>query len=649
VDSQSDTQAGLFNYVPPPTVSSINPNFGPQAGGTAVAITGTDFQSGATVTIGGVAAMSVNVVNATTITCNTQWHAAGVVDVRVDNPDGLWSVLTGGFTYVPPPTITNVAPTSGPTAGGTAVIVTGTDFQANPMVTFGGFLATNVIFVNSTTITCSTPAMPAGATTLRVTNTDSQFHEIGSAFTFIPPPAITSVAPASGLVTGGTRLTISGSDFSTGATATVAGNACSNYDYTGVPNQVVCDVPSGSAGAADVAVTNPDTQSDTLTGGFTYAPLPTITTVSPNSATTGGGLPVTITGNYFQAGCYVTFAGRPASRVVFISPTQVDCSLPWGTVGAADVAMTNPDTGSVTLTGGFTYNQNYHLQFDGVNDFLDCGTSTNMDGFTACTLEAWFKINAYTNYGSVLRRNSSSNTCWTLQTFYQQVQFAIETPTNTFMYSNQNLSLNTWYHVACVYDGSQMRTYINGVLDNSRTASGTVRTNSSAHTYVGTENTIPSTFFNGWIDEGRVSNVAKYNANFSPPSVLVADSSTVLLLHMDEGSGANTADTSGLSNNGIFNGNPAWTAGEKIVIPTVSTVNPTTGPSAGGTSVTITGTNFLAGAVVQIGGSYARNVVIVNATTITCVTPAGSTGAANVEVFNPANQNGILAGGFTFQ
>jgi len=82
--------------------------------------------------------------------------------------------------------------------------------------------------------------------------------------------------------------------------------------------------------------------------------------------------------------------------------------------------------------------------------------------------------------------------------------------------------------------------------------------------------------------------------------------------------------------------------------PTVSRVSPRRGPTTGGTAVTITGTNFAAGAVVMFGGTAATSVALVNSTTITAVTPAGSAGAATVTVINPGSQSGSLGSAFTY-
>ena len=82
--------------------------------------------------------------------------------------------------------------------------------------------------------------------------------------------------------------------------------------------------------------------------------------------------------------------------------------------------------------------------------------------------------------------------------------------------------------------------------------------------------------------------------------------------------------------------------------PTVTSISPTSGTTAGGTSVTITGTNFIAGATVTIGGSSCTSVVIVSSTSITCITPSGTAGAQDVVVATGVSPNATLTGGFTY-
>jgi hypothetical protein len=82
---------------------------------------------------------------------------------------------------------------------------------------------------------------------------------------------------------------------------------------------------------------------------------------------------------------------------------------------------------------------------------------------------------------------------------------------------------------------------------------------------------------------------------------------------------------------------------------TVSAVAPNVGSTGGGTSVTLSGTNFAAGATVTFGGSAASNVVVSNSTTITAVTPSHKAGGVDVKVTNPDGQSAVLTGGFTYR
>lgn len=81
--------------------------------------------------------------------------------------------------------------------------------------------------------------------------------------------------------------------------------------------------------------------------------------------------------------------------------------------------------------------------------------------------------------------------------------------------------------------------------------------------------------------------------------------------------------------------------------PTITTITPNAGTTAGGTSVTITGTNFVSGATVTFGGTPATDVTIVNATSITAKAPAHASGAADV-IVTASGRTGLLAGGFTY-
>ena len=97
------------------------------------------------------------------------------------------------------------------------------------------------------------------------------------------------------------------------------------------------------------------------------------------------------------------------------------------------------------------------------------------------------------------------------------------------------------------------------------------------------------------------------------------------------------------------------TLGCNDVIPpppelTVTAVNPGTGPLAGGTSVMITGTNFINVTSVTIGGNALGSRTVLSATEITGTTPtATSPGAKDVVVTSSSHGSGTCTGCFSYE
>ena len=266
-----------------PNVISITPTSGSIAGGTTITITGTDFTGATAVTIGGVAATNLVVVSSTSITATTPAHAAGTASVEVTTPGGTNTANTL-FTYVAAlvaPTVTNISPTSGSTAGGTSITITGTDFTGATAVTIGGTAATNVVVVSSTSITATTPAGTAGTASVLVT-TPGGTNSANTLFTYVAAlvaPTVTSISPTSGSVAGGTSITITGTDF-TGATAvTIGGTAATNVVVVS-STSITATTPAGTAGTASVEVTTPG-GTNTANTLFTFVAAPTPTPTAP--------------------------------------------------------------------------------------------------------------------------------------------------------------------------------------------------------------------------------------------------------------------------------------------------------------------------------------------------------------------------------
>ncbi len=173
--------AGNFTYVAPPVISGLAPTSGLAAGGTSVVITGTGFTGATAVQFGATAAASF-VVNSDTQITAVSPAGSGSVTVGVTTPYGS-GTSAGTFTYIPPPSVTGLAPTSGPASGGTSVVITGTGFTAATAVKFGGTNAASYVVNSDTQITAVTAA-GSGSVTVSVTTANGTGTSAGT-FTFL--------------------------------------------------------------------------------------------------------------------------------------------------------------------------------------------------------------------------------------------------------------------------------------------------------------------------------------------------------------------------------------------------------------------------------------------------------------------------------
>ena len=170
-------------------------------------------------------------------------------------------------------------------------------------------------------------------------------------------PTVSLCTPASGSTAGGTAVTVTGTLFVTGLTATIGGVALtsvvfvSSTSFTGVTG-------AHAAGLVDVVVTNPDAQVGTGTNLYTYITPPAPTGVAPGVGTTAGGTSITITGTGFDvAGASVTVAGTACTSVVVVSSTSITCTTgAHAAASAQDIVVTNTASALTgTLAGVYTY------------------------------------------------------------------------------------------------------------------------------------------------------------------------------------------------------------------------------------------------------------------------------------------------------
>jgi hypothetical protein len=260
------------------------------------------------VRVNGVLASGLDVINSgeLSITCPAQTNY-GTYDLIVtvggiSSPNTIADNVTyqsGGSA----PVIGDVQPSSGPTTGGTAVTITGSNFTSPASVTFDGIAATSLVVVNSTKITAVTPAHAAGLVNVRVsTGAGADTDLYAFTYTTAASPTVTDLTPDHGI--SGTTVTITGTNL-LGATKVTFGGVSATF--TVVSNTTVTAVvPSGAPlGTIDVRVTTPagtsantaaddfdNTTSDTITitlqGQFTLIGWVGIDNISVADALRGG-------------------------------------------------------------------------------------------------------------------------------------------------------------------------------------------------------------------------------------------------------------------------------------------------------------------------------------------------------------------------
>ena len=145
----------------------MTPLQGSFLGGTQITINGTNLAGTTAVKVGGVACTSLQVLSPTLVKAITPAGAAGEASIAVVSAAGTTLAPTP-FTYVQL-SISSVSPNIGIYSGGTAITITGSFLNGATSVKVGGVPATDVVAVNSTTVTAVTPAGSVGAASVEVT------------------------------------------------------------------------------------------------------------------------------------------------------------------------------------------------------------------------------------------------------------------------------------------------------------------------------------------------------------------------------------------------------------------------------------------------------------------------------------------------
>ena len=213
-----------------------------------------------------------------------------------------------------------------------------------------------------------------------------------------------------------------------------------------------------------------------------------------------------------------------------------------------------------TYLGGADGFEGSSIYFDG-GDLVDAnGAQTNfLSAKSTATWEAWVYPTTPTGTRTIVAKD-----VWRLQLYNSEVRMYINTSSYAawVLFSGTTVPTNTWSHVATVLSGGKLKAYINGTYVGEADVPGTIDSDDDP-LRIGTDFN-GGDWFLGRIDEVRISDIARYSGNFtSPKADFQADNNTVLLWHLDEGSGTTVGDASANDIAGAFGtgtNEPAWAA-----------------------------------------------------------------------------------------
>jgi hypothetical protein len=602
--TSATSSADQFTYIyPVPAISAISPATGPVAGGTSVTITGTGFIGTTAMQFGTADAPGFTVDSDTQITVPSPAHAAGLIDITITTPGGTSATSSADqFTYIyPVPTVSGISPATGPVAGGSSVTITGTGFTGTTAVQFGTTDAPGFTVDSDTQITVPSPESAGGVVDITVTNPGgTSTTSSADQFTYIyPVPTVSGISPATGPVAGGTSVTITGTGF-TGTTAVQFGTADAPGFTVDSDTQITVPSPESAGGVVDVTVTNPGGTSATSSADqFTYYyPVPTVSGISPATGPVIGGTTVTITGTGFVGTTAVHFGATDAPGFTVDSDTQITLPSPAGSAGTVDITVTNPGGTSTTSSADqFTY----YYPVPTVTAISP--TTGPVAGGTSVTVTGTgFVGTTAVHFGAT-----------------DAPGFTVDSDTQITVPSPAG-SAGT-VHVTIITPGGTSLTSSSDEFIYSPIPAVTGISPADGPEAGGTSVIITGTGFTGATDVMFGTTAA---------TVFTVNSDTRITatspLHA-----TGTVDVTVTTAGGI---SPASSSDQYtyVPIPSVTGISPSSGLTAGGTSVTITGTGLTTATAVMFDATAATGFTVVSDTEITVPSPSHAAGTVDVTV-----------------
>jgi len=212
----------------------------------------------------------------------------------------------------------------------------------------------------------------------------------------------------------------------------------------------------------------------------------------------------------------------------------------------------------------------YALDFDGVEDTVDCGNDSTLQPAAEFTVSAWVKNPSSLNDSQNAVRKEyvyALGGGWSTG----KTGFYIYTSGGSWLYSGDSttdINDGNWHHIVGVYNGSDLLIYVDGVLENTNNIGSITLNSNTNNLYIGSKSGAGE-YWSGPINEPRIydralsaEEIRRNMLNYHNPS----KNGLVGWWRLEEGTGLTAYDQSGNGNHGTLNPTtdpPVWTPIEK--------------------------------------------------------------------------------------
>jgi hypothetical protein len=394
----------IFEYVRLPRLTSIAPGFGSIRGGTRLSVRGEQFLSGATLYcfFGTQLRSTAQYISSTLVRCLTPLTAsAGPLKVTVGPSSATESLFTVDgawlkYTYTPPVRVLAVSPDAGPARGGTIITMMGMNFVNSNLLTCrfstgSGDSRQNFTsvaqFLSTTLSQCVAPPLEqligAGAqftdvlAVIELSSNAQDFTSDGNTFKFSAVPRVLSVTPSRGSVFGGTIVTVRGSHLGTTSTLCRFGDSSRSSPAVIVSaEEIQCVTPASRSATRVTLEISVDSGSTYVRSnvGFNFVGKqttmlsqntsttmmlkPHIISITPPSASCGGGADIVVAGrDFINVASLACRFGRSIVRAVFFSRTEIRCKAPRHVPSRTSFEVTVDGTHFSTSNSAFVFDR----------------------------------------------------------------------------------------------------------------------------------------------------------------------------------------------------------------------------------------------------------------------------------------------------